>query len=285
MDGSIETPRAMPLYEANAKAIERETAALYKKFTDPTRWNERVARMFKLDEAQVALLDPQDIQDIKNFARYAFEALVTSALHAPRLKQHVGHSGRADIERIVKRGIETSFIEHDLIHAAVAYARSGGASLRPAYHKLTEAQDKGEAPRDPAIAREELIVHLFWRGNEDWVFERVLQGADPIEAYKQVHFSFIPLQKEEQLKKLMRTHSMNPLELIARIQEADLREELQLWYDPRSAETRDDPVYNEILKNLYANARSEHPDPLIRFKEFKRIIEPLLIELRAKPIL
>lgn len=275
-----ETPFRSGPFREHKEVVEKKAGELYEEFIQPEKFDGNVKRMFALDDVELALLTEQDKKDVKNFARYAFKRLAASSLFSP-LHQGLVESGK--VEKVIDTG--TSGKSHDLVHAIVAYARSNGKSLTPAYNKVI---DREELHRGGETRGEEMFVDLFehydyWKPQGKFLY--FARGGDPFLDFQDWYRVSSIWDKEEARQRLsehVQFAQSDPPEYLAR-----MHEELQrcaAWGAESAGaghmRSIKDPAYYHFLKTICDYARSDNPDPLVRFKEFQHITGPLLEKLR-----
>lgn len=283
---SEETYPTTRLYRNNQEGVAKETKAFMKEFLDPKRFKYHVAIMFSMSEKDVDALTPQEIEDIKNYAEYGYSRLAVSSLYSPQ-HQHLleeDKKGRVDVHKVVRAGVfEGGVVEHDLLHALVAYARSNGESSRPAY-------DTSKVIPDPEAVGEEMMTHLFWGHSSVTFIERVARGEDPVALLKEFRIKnrggldSEPKDQAEidaRVEELVSERESDPVTYAMRVFEEYWRQEFGHAQQSVSF-IRTDPAYRKLFEAVCANAIQETPDPLIRFREFQRITGPLLERLRAE---
>lgn len=285
-NASEETYPSTRLYRNNEEGIAKETKLFMKEFLDPKHFKYHVAIMFSMSEKDVDSLTPQEIQDIKNYAEYGYSRLAVSSMYSLQHKHLLGEDkdGRVDVHKVVRAGVfEGGVVEHDLLHALVAYARSNGATSRPVY-------DTSKVIPNPEAVGEEMMVHQFWGHSSVSFVERVARGEDPVALLKEFRFknrggleseSITQPETDARVRELLPLKEQDPVEYAIRVFEEYWRQEFN--HTEKSVSfIRTDPAYRRLFEALCANAVKETPDPLVRFREFQRITGPLLERLRKQ---
>jgi len=231
----------------------------------------------------------EEKEDISNFARYAGKRLANASLHAPMFEKGVA-DGREGVQLAMKEGAFPRMY-HDVLHAMLAYEKSNGESLTPAYLKVP---NKNAQLTDPAAIQEEVMVYL-WQNNANFM-RRVFRGDDlhmlmettvgyDIRPYMEARIQELaPLNEASPLEYYLGIHEAYCVALLRKIAGdtgdkstgADIEKAFELIANNRSAE------YVHIAELLYENAQSKNPDPKILLHEFQRILKPLLERLRVK---
>jgi len=267
------------VFREHRDVIEGEANRLYEDFVHPANFETYVRGMFSLDEDGFALLTGEDKEDIKNFARHAFSRLTASSASSPR------HQNLLEDGRVVEAANEGAFEGgHDLLHAAVAYARNAGKSLVPAFAK---ARDDRELYTGAEQDGEEIFVALFenFIGQMSFV-PYFAKGGDPFLNFRDWYRGYNIPETQKRLREHLEFVDSDPAEYLARMfEEVDVAARGEGLNGGRSymRETKD-PAYYHFLKTICDDARSDAHDPLVRVKEFQHLIQPLLQRLRRENV-
>lgn len=240
--------------ETNArKSAERFDAKFEQQLNDMFR--KRVFTTFgKRYEGSVqsSSLSEEEKTDIKNFIKYASRRLAAGAVSSPMFHKEIlrNKPGNALDELAPPRNVG-----HDSMHAMMAYARTGGKSLVPAYMKLDDQRK---------LVFEDSAANL----EEDYV----------------IAFS----ELDDMAKRMIGIRDMQAL-----AGEALVQATIESWEndhtknfkksDPAYPKANRLPEFETIVRNLLRNIEQEKPDPKFAVHEFQRILKPLLERLRAKP--
>lgn len=268
------------LYRRHERDVEAYAETFAEVMKNP---KEVICAFFQVpDEAQDSIT-AEEIEDVSNFVLYAGKRLTNTALYAPLFEKQVS---RGQIHGAMHQGAHRSY--HDALHAMMAYDRSGGRSLAPAYIGIPRTLE--EQVSDPAAAQEEAMV-LLWQGSENFM-PSVFRGEDPLVALqrtdaKNVAFTearireLVPLKEKNRLQYLLSVHEAYCAGLLMNVAGSKrMNEPIGKAFDV-VANNRD-PQYVRIAELLSKNAQANEPDPKILIYEFQRILQPLLQRLRHK---
>lgn len=274
-----ESPRFGPIYRENRDVVRAESARLLEDFE--VNFDSNLFSMFGIEGAS-EVLNAEEKGNLLKIAEHVTKRLTVSALSSPTHVELLEEAGPVEVIRAgVVYGPRLG-VGHDILHATVAYARSNGETLQPAYDRARSQ----EASRVDAVAiGEEMMVTMFrlfsrkdihpvhGSKEKDSFLLHCFRGGDPFEwsrslfRLKEKHGSLLNLKKTD------------PIEYFAHLHEAEWNiTDLSLPYD--YLRTSKDPAYRQLMTNLYSAAKSPEAGPEVGLREFFRIYAPLLEKLR-----
>ncbi len=271
---SLERPNTgHSLYRQHKKGVEKHNKTLLAaldKYPDADAFIEAV---FFYNKEQASLLKPQEKEDIFNFAKYAAKRLTAGAITS---KVHEELIKRKEVTSALERGAPVALIEHDIVHAMVAFARNRGRSLTPAY---LQVEDEVQQFEDPVANEEEMMVFLF----QDTLVEKFLAELfrdqtstpygtpkDEIEGLKNYEQNILQLQSLKE---------KNIIEYFMKV----YQEYWKLRFNKKDVnlpQREPMPEFHAVFKAMYENSQKKNTDPVIAAHEFLRIVQPLILRLR-----
>lgn len=198
-------------------------------------------------------LTEQEVEDIHNFIAYASKRVAAGAVASPIFHKEV-QRGKPGVA--LGEFAPASNVGHDTMHSLMAYARTGGESLVPAYMKATDKREL-ELYQDQAANLEEAYVVSFAElGDVERIIREVrehegLEGEDLVRAVM-----------ERWEDNLTTTHGFK-------------------FSDPNYPRDNRLEDFVTVVRNLLRNIDLEEPDQNFGVHEFQRIAHPLLERLRS----
>lgn len=230
--------------------VDRSVERFEKKF------KEQMYSMFdykKEGRINFDLLTEQEIEDIRTFIAHASKRTSAGAIASPIFHKEV-QRGKPSIA--LDEFAPSSNVGHDVMHSLMAYTRTRGESLVPAYMRATDKREL-ELYQDAAANLEEAYVVSFAE----------LGGV------------------EKMIREIRDTQGLTGEELVLAV--------MDRWEDnltrtqgfkfsdpdyPRNNRLED---FVTVVRNLLHNMEQEEPDQNFEVHEFQRIARPLLERLRS----
>jgi hypothetical protein len=201
-------------------------------------------------------LTDEEMADIENFVMYATSRIVAGAAYSKKFHEL---AQQGEVQKPFQTFLPDKYtVGHDAIHAMMAYLRTNGSSLRPAYTQAEVLTSKAGHSNDFAANLEEKYVLMF---SQEPVFERIygrlelvlLQGNATIDEAVEDFFQ----EFESSLAYSGRTS-------------IEYAKENRL------------PAMVEVIRNLATQIKEGSVDPNFRVHEFQRLLRPLLDRLKEK---
>jgi hypothetical protein len=198
-----------------------------------------------------AELTESEETDVKNFIAYASKRLAFGAISSKMY-----HKQKDALQSLAPE----MMIGHDCVHAMMAYARTQGKSLVPAYMKIEDKKILDQY-KDKIANQEETYVNGFSNLDEvakmsrNIVQRRGLRGEELV-------LATVEAWEDSQIHK---------------------KDEDKHFLGDEALEHRL-PEFVTVVRNLINNLEQEHPDPSFAVHEFQRILAPLLERLRSSDI-
>lgn len=218
--------------------------------------NQELAQSRSYEKIFPTPLTEEEMADIENFVMYATPRIVTGAAYSKKFHER---AQQGEVQKPFQTFLSDKYtVGHDAIHAMMAYLRTNGNSLRPAYTQAELLISETGHSNDFAANLEEKYVLMF---SQEPPFERFYGRLELV---------------------LLQGH--------ASIDEAveDFFQEFEtsIAYSGRVsleyAKEHRLPAMVEVIRNLATQIKEGEVDPNFRVHEFQRLLRPLLDRLKEK---
>jgi hypothetical protein len=238
----------------NREAIEKHARTSSEYFD--AKFEKNVERMFgrrSKEGVYSADLTEDERDDIQNFIEYASKRLAAGAVSSEMFHTRI-EKGKLD-EALYELAPSFS-VGHDSMHAMMAYARTNGKSLVPAYTQLDNPK-KLSWEDEMANLEESYVIAFFTLDDIAHRLKTIheTQGLDG----EELVWAVIENWDKEQAKKNFKNNYPSP-------------EYLRQHHLPE---------FVNVVRNLLHNIQQEQPDRKFAIHEFQRILQPLLERLRT----
>ena len=226
-------------------------------------------RMFDLNDRGKVLnsnidwehITPEEITDVKNFVAFASKRLAAGAVQSEAYHKEMQ---KGKVERPLSALAPAISVGHDSLHAMMAFARSGGASLIPGYMKIDD-KDAIYSYKEPHAVLEECYVIAF--SDFDAMEHRIgnitltqgLTGEPLVQAVME------DWEKDQQ-KRASGPFGDTAFKKI----------------DPDFLRKNRLPQFEDSVRNLCRNIEQGRQEENFPVHEFQRILAPLLERLRIE---
>ena len=238
--------------------IEQNADRSVEYFEKEKKFKQQILSMFdarKNGAINFELITPEEIQDIKNFIAHAAKRISAGAISSPAYHEEImkGKPGG-----VLDKLAPDVLIGHDSMHAMMAYLRTRGESLVPAYMKVEN--------------KKELFTYKNLEANLEEAYVNTFSNIGHIERISKNIRDEQGLSGEALVLATMETW------------EAGIRKNEGFdKADPNYLRDNRWPEFVDIVRNVLRNYEQAEADPNIAIHEFQRILAPLLKRLRESP--
>lgn len=252
-------------FRKNTEEIKRHGAGAIEEFDK--KFDYHFKRMF--DEGGESNLNAEDLsseerRDIENFVAFAVQRLAAGAVTS-----RVFHAEVAEgkINTALNTFAPANYgVGHDCVHAMLAYARTRGQSLVPAYMRVEEIVQSNGISTDQEACLEEEYVHFFSGG-----IQKMKKWLSDFRSDANFSTEELTMMLVEKWEEEITTHDTHK-------NFADVRD----LHDKAFVREHRLPEFVNIVRNLVLDAQKPEQDSKFIVHEFQRILRPLLDRLQEK---